>query len=79
MNLKRFIKEFNAEFGEPFLPKGFAKARIAGGKKDLVNISIGGRDADFTPDGECVGSGSLIELPKFNGRTQVCDKCSWDV
>lgn len=52
---KKFIKDFNEVFGEPFLPKNYATARFT--EYGTVWIKIGDKDADFNAKGELTGSG----------------------
>lgn len=59
---EKFAKKFNQNFGEPFLPKEFAKAEVREGGIDgsILHIRIGDRDADFDADGKCVGGGMAL-------------------
>ncbi len=54
---KAFVKVFNKEFGPPFLPKGFATAKIYG---EEIAIVIGRRDASFTFGWKQTGSGTHL-------------------
>ena len=52
------VKELNRSLSPPFLPEGFARAKIIDGQ--ILNLSIGDRDIDFDETGEGVGSGSNV-------------------
>ncbi len=52
-----FVKTFNKEFGPPFLPEGFASAKIYEGE---IVIVIGRRDASFTFKWKQTGSGTHL-------------------
>lgn len=55
---ENFVREFNRAFGEPFLPKGFASAKLT--EDGMVWIDIGDRDCEFDEKGRSVGSGSKV-------------------
>lgn len=63
MKVETFVKEFNLDFSQPFIPNGFAEAKIItteDGYKYL-NIRIGNRDVDFNLNtGKAEGSGTDI-------------------
>lgn len=56
--LKRLAKEINDVYGEPFLAKGFVRARST--RYGTLWLNIGERDAEFSEAGICVGAGSHI-------------------
>lgn len=59
---EKFVKEFNETFGPPFLPEGFAQARIKQYSKPMqvIEISIGDRDTDFDESGGRQDSGTSV-------------------
>jgi hypothetical protein len=71
MDNEKLVKEFNENFSRyPFLPDGFAKAKL---KKDgSVMFKIGPRDLHLGPNGEFWGSGSVVvpmwNISKVNGK-----------
>ena len=55
------VKELNRSLSPPFMPEGFAKARIFQSQKgNILNLQIGDRDIDFDENGNGVGSGSNV-------------------
>lgn len=55
---EKFVREFNRTFGEPFLPGGFAKAKVT--DRGSIEIEIGDRDSEFHEDGSGGDSGSNV-------------------
>lgn len=59
-----FTKAFNSGFGPPFLPEGFAKVDIIQYKRpkpmQVIRISIGDREVDFSVDGKGQDSGTSV-------------------
>jgi hypothetical protein len=58
MDYKKLVKEINACYGEPFLPKGFVEATFT--ERGTLSLKIGDRDGDFEKDGELNGCGTNV-------------------
>lgn len=58
MNLKKFARDFNRNFSPPFLPDGFANAKIM--PNGSLSIRIGPRDWNITEDGKLLGAGTTV-------------------
>lgn len=56
MDLKKVAKLINRDFGPPFLPAGFVKAKAT--KRNTLAVSIGHRDVEVNEKMEVVGAGS---------------------
>jgi hypothetical protein len=55
---QKFAKEFNETFSAPFLPDGFATAKV-NDEGDLI-ITIGNRDLQLDKDGGFIGAGTQL-------------------
>ena len=60
MDLKKFAREINSTFSEPFLPAGFVKARVVGENGDILNLRIGDREVDLDESGKMIGAGTNV-------------------
>lgn len=58
MDLQKLADEINECYGEPFLPKGFVKARVT--EYGTLWFDIGDRNGEFDAAGKRVGSGSNV-------------------
>ena len=85
MRARELAAEINRAFGEPFLPKGFVRAKVMPGKPPWLNIKIGDRDVDFEIKGSTIvkfsGSGTNVgegrewairEIGKVVSRPRHC-------
>lgn len=55
------VKELNRSLSPPFLPEGFAEARVYEDSHERVlHLRIGDRDTQFGEDGNGIGSGSNV-------------------
>jgi hypothetical protein len=63
MNINNFIKEFNLDFSQPFIPNGFTEAKIVTIDETYkyLNIRIGNRDVYFDlATGKSIAAGAGI-------------------
>lgn len=68
MNLDQFVRAFNDEFNEPFLPKGFVDAEV---RKDGFVLRIGPRDVHFDKEGRVLGAGTAFGCWKIERSDEL--------